>query len=424
MAAFGVVTAIANPALEAVVVAALAGRADTAVIVRRCVEVADVLAVAASGAARVVLVGEGLAGIDADIFGTLRSYGVLAVAVCERGARWPAAYRIPVVLDAAAPADELADGIVRAARDGVAASEPLPEPDLPPRPADLPPPARGRVIAVWGPTGAPGRSTVALGLADEASRAGQGTLLIDADVYGGAIATMLGLLDESPGVAAACRAAASGTLDLAALARTCLQVGPALRVLTGITRTDRWPELRPAAIEAVLEQARGLGPLTVVDCGFSIEHDEELAYDTLAPRRNGATTTVLEHADRILLVAGADPVGVTRGIRSLQELRELLPGAQPTVVVNKVRSSLFHGDPAAQLHEAFERFAGAGVAATLPWDPKACDTAALRGRMLSEAAPSSPLRRALEALATQIAGSGPPSARTSRRRGRSRRALP
>ena len=62
-------------------------------------------------------------------------------------------------------------------------------------------------MAVWGPTGAPGRTTVAVGLADEAARLGISTLLVDADVYGGVVAQVLGLLDESPGLAGAARLA-------------------------------------------------------------------------------------------------------------------------------------------------------------------------------------------------------------------------
>ena len=116
MAAVGVVTAIANPALEAVVVGALAERRDDVQVVRRCVEVADVLAVAASGVARVVAIGERLSGLDADIVSTIASYGVAPVAISEPGAHWPRACRIPIELDIGLPADELADAICAAAR--------------------------------------------------------------------------------------------------------------------------------------------------------------------------------------------------------------------------------------------------------------------------------------------------------------------
>ena len=188
------------------------------------------------------------------------------------------------------------------------------------------PAGRGRVVAVWGPTGAPGRTTVAVGIADEAARLGVSTLLVDADVYGGVIAQVLGLLDESPGLAGAARLAGTGTLDGPALVRLAWAVRPHLRVLTGLARADRWPELRPRAVAAVLEEARRLAGVTVVDCSFSLEDDEELSFDTAAPRRNGATLAVLEAADTVLCVSGADPVALQRSIRALGELREVLPG--------------------------------------------------------------------------------------------------
>ena len=84
-------------------------------------------------------------------------------------------------------------------------------------------PRSGTVIAVWGPTGAPGRSTVAMGIADEAAVAGNTVLLIDADVYGGVLAAAFGLLDESPSRAgrSACRMASNGRLDGADAGRGC-----------------------------------------------------------------------------------------------------------------------------------------------------------------------------------------------------------
>ncbi len=75
------------------------------------------------------------------------------------------------------------------------------------------------MIAVWGPVGAPGRTMLATNLAVETAAAGIPTLLVDADVYGGVLASAFGLLDESPGLAGACRQAANGRLDLAELTR-------------------------------------------------------------------------------------------------------------------------------------------------------------------------------------------------------------
>ena len=54
-------------------------------------------------------------------------------------------------------------------------------------------PLRNRVIAVWGPHGAPGRSTVAIQLAVEVTRSGQTCALIDADTVAPSLALLLGL---------------------------------------------------------------------------------------------------------------------------------------------------------------------------------------------------------------------------------------
>jgi Flp pilus assembly CpaE family ATPase len=245
---------------------------------------------------------------------------------------------------------------------------------------------------------------VAVGLADEAARLGVSTLLVDADVYGGVVAQLLGLLDESPGLAGAARLASAGTLDVAALVRLAWAVRPELRVLTGLARADRWPELRPRAVAAVLEEARRLAELVVVDCSFSLEDDEELSFDTAAPRRNGATLAVLDAADTVLCVSGADPIALQRSVRALDELRDVLPEVDPVLVVNQLRRGPVPGDPEAEISAAVERFSGRNVRFFLRADRAATDAALASGRTLAEVAPRSPLRAGLRSLAAVLAG--------------------
>ena len=315
------------------------------------------------------------------------------------------------VVPADAGAEAVARAVVQAVAEALVAGDvstgdpatalPTLWPVLRPQP---PPPGRGRIVAVWGPTGAPGRTTVSIGLADETARLGVSTLLVDADVYGGTVAQMLGLLDESAGLAIGCHAAAGGRLDLAGLAGLSRRLRPTLRVLTGPARADRWPELRPAAVLAVLEQARHLAAATVVDCGFCLEQDEELAYDTAAPRRNGATVAVLRAADTVVCVGSADPVGLRRLVRGLDELREAVPGVEPLVVVNRVRATVVPGQPRREIDAALRRWAGVGASAYLPAAPAVVDTAMRTGATLAEAAPDSPLRRSIADLAGRLAG--------------------
>jgi MinD-like ATPase involved in chromosome partitioning or flagellar assembly len=238
-----------------------------------------------------------------------------------------------------------------------------------------------------------------MGIADEAAAAGHVVILIDADVYGGVLAAAFGLLDESPGLAGACRMASNGRLDGATLTGLCWAVGPRFSLLTGIARADRWPEVRPSAIPMVLAVARGLADLVVVDCAAILETDEEISFDTMAPRRNGATLAVLAEADIVLAVGAGDPPGVERLVRGLSQLAEAVPETSPRVVVNRTRHS---AASAREISDALARFTGLGVSANLPEDREATDKAWRRCVGLSVAAPRSPLRIGIVALTHSI----------------------
>jgi Flp pilus assembly CpaE family ATPase len=409
-----VVTAVTGAAWEAALVGAL-DRADHGVtVVRRCVDASDLLATAATGTAHAALLSADLHRLDVDTVARLAAAGVAVVGLADpadgRAVERLHALGVATVLPADASPEEVVTALRGAVAGPAAAGRGVADPRAAlPAPGGADPravsrrPSRGRVVAVWGPTGAPGRTTVAVGIADEAARLGVPTLLVDADVYGGVVAQVLGLLDESPGLAGAARQAAAGTLDEAALRRLAWSVRPQLSVLTGLARADRWPELRPPAVAAVLEEARRSADLTVVDCAFNVEEDEELSFDTAAPRRNGATVTVLEAADEVLCVSGADPVALQRTIRALGQLRDLLPDVEPVVVVNQVRRGPVPGDPHREIGEAVARFAGRVVRTFLPADRAATDAALASGRTLAEVAPGSPLRTGLRTLAAALA---------------------
>jgi Flp pilus assembly CpaE family ATPase len=418
-------TAIGDPAVEGALVAAFDRPSLGVTVVRRCVDVADLLAAAATGTARAAVVSSNLRRLDRDVLARLSAAGVAVVALAPAGdegaERWLRQIGARHVIAASASPSEVAQLLAVAAGErageggGLDYADPLgvlPDDDARTDDArtddgaapggDDPlagmPDDAGRVVAVWGAAGAPGRTTVALTLADELARLDVPTMLIDADAYGGAIAQVLGMLEESPGIAAACRMANTGSLDAAALARLARTLTPRLRVLTGITRADRWPELRPSGVEHVLAVARRMAACTIVDCGFSLEQDEELVYDTMAPRRNGATLTTLARADLVLAVVAADPIGVQRFIRALPDLREATD-APIAVVVNKVRGIVVPGDPQAEIAGALQRYAGVSPVAFVPYDRSGCDRAVAGGQPLAAAAASSPARAALQRLA-------------------------
>ncbi len=405
MAALRVLMALADAEAEAALERALArGPLD---VVRRCPDLEDLLVTAATGVAEAALVSPYLARLDREALARLEALGVAAVGLAkdEPGERRLRQLGVDDVVagtpDVSALERAVSSALTRA-RSQVAGFAHASSPAVQaPRRATS---GRGRVVAVWGPTGAPGRTTVATGLAGELALQGWPTLVVDADVYGGSVAPSFGLPDEAAGLATACRAANLGTLDTRVLDGLVVEIAPQLHALTGIDRAERWPELRPAAVEVVLELARARAAVTLVDCGFSLEQDEELSYDTLAPRRNGATLAVLEDADLVLVVGSADRLGLPRLARALGELGESVPEAKAAVVLNRVREGAVPSS-VGQARADLRRLTGQEAVAALPWDGAALDLALGRGRPLAQVAPHAPVRRALVELADVLVGS-------------------
>lgn len=396
-------------------------------LVRRCPDLADLLAAAAAGLGDLALVSGSVRGLDRDALAQLGEAGVRVIGVVdaeeeERRLRQlgiadlllaaQARAELPAILRRLTDPAPRVGGITSSPADALAGAEAAAddEPD-----AAEPEPAAGRVVAVWGPAGSPGRTTVAVNLAAELAATGTSVLLVDGDTYGACIAQVLGLLDESPGVAAAARAAELGTLDLATLARLTPSVATGFRVLTGLPTSTRWSELRADAMRNILENARRLVDIVVVDCAFCLDDDEELSYDTRAPRRNGATLATLESADEIVVVGAADPVGLHRLVRGLQDLAGVSTG-EPIIVVNRLRAGAVGSGPEKRVAEALERFAGVTVRAYLPDDRATADRCLLAGRVLAEEAPGSVLRERMRQLARSLDASDQDAARTRVRR--------
>ncbi|OXS81604.1 AAA family ATPase [Kocuria marina] len=295
-----------------------------------------------------------------------------------------------------------------------------------------------RLIAVWGPAGAPGRTVTSLNLAAELALLGRRVLLVDADTYAASVAASLGMLDEAAGLAQACRLADQARLDREGLRRCASTVsvaGASLDVLTGITRYDRWPEIRGSALDLVLDRAREDYDAVVVDTAFGLESDEEISSDFMAPRRNAGTLTAVAAADVVIALGAADTLGVPRLVKALPDLLDAAPDARIVVVMNKLRAAATGRSAAESVREAWERFSpGYPVAHTLSWDAKTCDDALLAGAVLAETAPRSALRHEMSALAELVrrmrepdahggaaepvgAGAGPAGTRLGRRMG-------
>jgi MinD-like ATPase involved in chromosome partitioning or flagellar assembly len=438
-AAVTVLTAVVGPR-EAPLVSSLERSRSGIQVVRRCADLGELMSAAEAGLARAVILSADLQRLDRATVGRLTALGIAVVGLAPP-ADTAAVGRltdlgVAHVLAADTASDRIAATVTAAVAeltdrrgdiDHARIDRADPGAALPPMPSGRrasgsgQPAPTGRVVTVWGPAGAPGRTTVAVNVAAELATVSD-VLLVDADTYGATVAQALGLLDESAGLAAAARAANHGDLNPGRLAGLAPPVTERLRVLTGLPQSRRWPELRPAALDVVWRLARCLAPWTIIDTGFSLETDEELMFDTSAPRRNGATLSALATADMVLAVGSGDPIGLQRIIAGLNDLAEVVPEGTPvTVVVNKIRDSAVGRSADQLVRGALERFAGVTQAVLVPDDREALDAAMLAGRSLVEQVPASPARHALSELAWQLsAAAGDPGGRPeaeARRRG-------
>ena len=292
-------------------------------------------------------------------------------------------------------------------------------PDGAPHPSPGRTPGRAaRVIAVWGPPGAPGRSTMAIELAVELARGGRHVGLVDADSHAPSIALALGLADEAPGFAAACRQSELGGLDSRELTRISAPIGrTGVDVLTGLNRPSRWPELSESRVSSALEVCREWADHTVVDVAASLERDEEIVSDLDGPRRNAATLAALRTADLIVAVAGADPLGISRFLRAYPELRATIGTTPVVVLANRLRPGALGIDARGQVRRTLDRFGGIEDVWFVPLDPRAADGALLAARPIAEVSARSPITLAIRRFVGEaVAPAAEPAPRRSRAR--------
>lgn len=388
-------------------------------IVARAATVPDLLDVVSEGTPDVVIAGAARDTLSAELIAACDARGIRLIALAETDAdrRHAVGLGLFEVLDASAPWSEIQPLIVA----GIVIPSRIEDPS-PPVAASRTGSARtrsartgsartgsaragsaraGSVIAVWGPAGSPGRTTLAINIAAEIAAAGHTVVLADIDTYSGSVAPTLGMLDEAPGFAAACRLAGSDSLtrsELERIAQRYASPSGAFWVLTGIGRPSRWPELSGERVTRTIDVLRHWVDYVVLDTGFSLESDEEISSDLFAPRRNAAAVTAVRDADRLIAVGAADPVGLSRFLRAYVDLEEVASTSDVTVVMNRVRASAIGMNPHGQVTQTLSRFGGIESPVLVPHDQGAFDGAVLSGRSLADSAPRSPARIAIRGL--------------------------
>ena len=282
-------------------------------------------------------------------------------------------------------------------------------------PASMPPSITtesrpGRVIAVWGPKGAPGRTTIAIELSHALAETAEGTVLMDADPYGGDVLQMLGVVEELPTVvwAAAAAASADGRSDFIANLRRVGRHGPLL--VPGLPRADLWPEVSDYGYAELIKLLAAQTRFLVVDIGFCFESQGSFGGPD---GRNGMALATLERADRVIAVCRGDVVGIKNFIWSFESLRDHVDEERVSIVLNRVRGE------GRELGELLFRHTGVRPTVLIPDLPTDCSKAVEQGKAIHEVRPASDLCSQTRLLAERLGGKVRPIGLLARLAGRS-----
>jgi hypothetical protein len=171
------------------------------------------------------------------------------------------------------------------------------------------------VLAVWGTAGAPGATTLAIGLSFELAKS-RPTLLIDADFLAPSVGELLGVSRDSPGLLGALRVARNDNPPWDSI-RACAAPAPhnaSLHVMSGI-RPGSLGRLEAAGVSTLIDSALSSGVTVVVDLKCALGDSEP------TPEK-AATEAILRKAQHLLWVGMGSDLGVSRLVREWTLLEE------------------------------------------------------------------------------------------------------
>lgn len=218
-------------------------------------------------------------------------------------------------------------------------------------------------ILCWGSAGS-GKTSLAVNLSFELANNGWRVCLIDADTYHPSVAALLGITQNSGGLAAFLRLIRQDRLDQAEYDRLIEEVrfsSSGLSVITGIPSQTRWSEIDPQALQALIERLSSRFDFLVWDAASYTQTG--LLCAESGRDRNQATAFLLGQADLVLAMFLSDPVGLNRFLFDLREVgREVWP------VANRLRSSVLGRNPQGQIRSVLSKTANLTLAGEIVED--------------------------------------------------------
>ena len=391
-----IAVAIGREPWEPQLVSALTHGSSGVHVARRCVDAVDLSAVAMGGLAEVAVIGSRLPRIDLNLVAALSAAGVhvMGVAADDAGAARLRTLGVSHVVNVDPHDLDLTVHSIAALAGEMRLANVVPKDEAARAPVA---PVSGRITVVIGPAGAPGRTTIAANLAATWA-AGAPTLLIDADTDAPAIASVLGVMTDEPGLIRAARAALEAGDDAHVLHRAVSRLSTNLSLLSGAAGGVAADVCRPSAIERVVTVAAANYDHVIVDtASWRVGDMQSGGTGAGQPLR-----TLMGLADSLLVVGSADPIGLVRLLGLLTATQHEAPQARHFVVLNKARTTSL-GGAESEIVDMLAEHVALPETLVLPDDRIAADNAMLRGQPLVTVAPKSKAAQGMSRLAASLA---------------------
>ena len=239
----------------------------------------------------------------------------------------------------------------------------------------------GRVVAVLGPSGGSGSSTIAASLAAALAREHKSAALVDLKLEGGDLATLLDLRPVFT-VVDLCRNVAR--LDRAMFDRSLARHDSGVALLAAPPHPGDSGDVHAEGVEQVLQFARDGFPHVVVDVDHSYRDEQRVA---------------LRVADAVVVPIRLEFAALRHARHALAHLESIGVEADKVLLVAN-RS----GQPQEVPGTKAEAALGRKIAHHLPNDPKVVNRAGNQGVPVVLSAPSAGVARALNQLAMMVDG--------------------
>ena len=233
MAAKGVIVWLSEP-FETEVIQELNAQSAKFSVQRRCADLTETRACVRAGLGSIVIAEGGASGLDASVVDEFHAADIFVLLVHDDPVSAPS-------MGEDARCDRSSGKfVVETLTLGIrnrmlGMDEPPPPAPAPQAPVETD--YEGRMIAVWGTSGAPGRSTIAVNLAHALAVAGRPVTVVDADAHAPSLARAGPVSESGLLKATSCviRVSSASRLDDQRIA-----VEDGFNLLSGLTRADRW----------------------------------------------------------------------------------------------------------------------------------------------------------------------------------------